>query len=179
MDVDWTAMWMPKIAIVELILRGTIMYLALFALFRVVVRRQMGSLSLTDLLLIVLIADAAQNALAGDYRSIPEGLVLCATMIGWNYLLDWLSYRSPTLRRWLEPPALPLIKEGRMQRRNMRSELVTEEELMSHLRQQGATDPKEVQSAFLEPDGTISVIKYEGSKNEQHRPTQQRRRGAV
>jgi uncharacterized membrane protein YcaP (DUF421 family) len=179
MEIDWQGMWVPKVALIELVLRGTIMYLVLFGLFRVLVRRQLGTLSLMDLLLIVLIADAAQNAMAGEYRSVPEGLVLCGTMIGWNYLLDWLAFWSPTLRSWLEPPALPLIKDGQLQRRNMRRELVSEEELISHLRQQGVDDPQEVKMACLESDGTISVIRKERSKDDQNRMTQKQQQAPV
>jgi uncharacterized membrane protein YcaP (DUF421 family) len=112
-----------------------------------------------DLLLIVLIADAAQNAMASDYKSVPEGLVLCGTLIGWNYLLDWLAFRSPTLRRWLEPAPLALVRHGRIQRKNLRQELITEEELRSHLREQGVSDLQQVEIAYMEPDGMISVIK--------------------
>jgi uncharacterized membrane protein YcaP (DUF421 family) len=55
-----------------------------------------------DLLLLVLIADAAQNAMAGEYHSISKGLVLCGTLFGWNFLLDWLAYRYDWVARLLE-----------------------------------------------------------------------------
>lgn len=159
MEIDWSALFVPKTSPVELVIRGTLMYLSLFLILRFLVRRQMGAIGLMDLLLIVLIADAAQNAMTADYNSIPEGLILCGTLIGWNYLLDWLAFRSSRLRRWLEPPALPLIRNGRVQRKNLREQLITEEELRSHLREQGVLDVKEVQLACMEPDGNISVIK--------------------
>ena len=165
MDIDWNALLVPKVSILELILRGSVVYLSLFVLLRVVVRRHVGTISLMDLLVIVLIADAAQNAMASEYRSLPEGLILCGTLIGWSLLLDWLAYRYKPLRAWLEPKPLLLIKDGKPQRRNMRQELISIEELRSHLREQGVTEFSEVRQAYIEPDGQISVLKYESGSN--------------
>ena len=68
----------------ELVLRGTAVYWALFLLFRFLLRRDAGSLGIADILLLVLIADASQNAMAGGYDSVGDGLVLIATIAGWN-----------------------------------------------------------------------------------------------
>jgi uncharacterized membrane protein YcaP (DUF421 family) len=139
------------------------MYLGLLAALRVLVRRHVGSLSLIDLLLMVLIADAAQNAMSDQYRSITEGLVLCATLIGWNFFLDWLAYRLNFVQKLLEPSPLPVIENGKLQLRNMRREFITKDELLSQLRQQGVTDMQTVKRAFIEPDGGISVVRRDGS----------------
>ena len=96
-----------------------------------------------------------------EYHSITEGAVLITTIVFWNYALDWLSRRFPSVERLLHPPPLLLIKDGRLQRRNMRHELVTEEELMSHLRQQGIAELTHVKEAYMEGDGQISIIPYE------------------
>ena len=91
--IDWRAMFVPTGSLVELVLRGSFMYLLILAGFRVF-RRDAGSLSVSDLLVVVLIADAAQNGMAGEYKSLTEGALLVATIFGWNHLLDWLSYHS-------------------------------------------------------------------------------------
>lgn len=162
MDIDWEGMLRPSMSLLELVLRGSAMYLVLFTVLRILVRRHVGSMSLMDLLLMVLIADAAQNAMSKQYQSVTEGLVLCGTLIAWNYLLDLLSYRFPALERILEPPPLPIVRAGQLQRRNMRQELLTEDEVLSHLRQQGIEDIQSVKLAYVEPDGGVSVIKYRG-----------------
>jgi uncharacterized membrane protein YcaP (DUF421 family) len=163
MNVDWSTLFTPNHSLVELVLRGSIMYLALFLLLRVLVRRRVGALSMTDLLVIVLIADAAQNGMAGEYKSITEGVILCATVIGWSLGLDWLAFHIPALRDWLEPPSRILVINGRVQRRHLREELITEDELMSQLRQHGVEYLEEVRRAYVEPDGQISVIKLEAA----------------
>jgi uncharacterized membrane protein YcaP (DUF421 family) len=71
--------------------RGSTVYLTLFFLLRIVLRRESGGMGITDLLVIVLLADAVQNAMAGDYHSVPDGLLLGATLIFWSFALDWLT----------------------------------------------------------------------------------------
>jgi uncharacterized membrane protein YcaP (DUF421 family) len=175
MSPDWQSLFIPNTPLVELILRGTLMYFALLLALRLLGRRQVGSLNLMDLLLIVLIADAAQNAMTAEYRSLTEGLVLCATLIGWNYLFDFLAFRSRWFARLLEPPPLPLVRDGQLQRRNMRSELLTKEEVLSHLREQGVEDISMVRLAYIEPDGAFSVFKHDGSNDDATRQSHKHR----
>ena len=164
--MDWKSIFFPDTPLLEIILRGSIMYIALFAMLRIVLKRQTGTLGMTDLLLITLLADASQNAMAGEYKSIPDGIVLVATVIFWNYLFDWLSFKSEWFNRLIEPPPLPLIRNGRMLRRNMRQEFITEEELMMELREQGLDDVAKVKEAFIESDGGISVIENKPKRHQ-------------
>jgi uncharacterized membrane protein YcaP (DUF421 family) len=156
--MDWKSLFSFDVPVLEIILRGSVMYISLFILLRIVLKRQAGSLGITDLLLITLIADASQNAMAGQYMSLPAGIVLVSTIIFWSYTFDWLSYKFPWFNRLTEPPPLPLIKDGKMLRKNMRRELITEDELMSQLREQGLDDVGKVKKAFMESDGHISVV---------------------
>lgn len=160
--VDWAQVFMLDTPIAEIFVRGSLTYLALFAILRFVLKREAGAVGITDLLVVVLIADAAQNAMADDYHSITDGILLVATIIFWSFALDWLGYHVPALQRFLRPPPLTLVRDGRMLRPNMRRELITEEELMSQLRQQGVDDLGEVKIACMEGDGRISVIARNG-----------------
>jgi uncharacterized membrane protein YcaP (DUF421 family) len=99
----------PESGDAEVIVRGSIMYLCMFAILRFVGRRQAGHFGPADLLVIVMIADAAQNGLGKDYSSVTEGVTLVLTIVSWEYLIDWLSFRFPALRPILKPPALRLI----------------------------------------------------------------------
>ena len=162
--MDWKSIFSLDLPIFEIILRGSVIYITLFILLRVVLKRQTGSLGMTDLLLITLIADASQNAMAGEYQSVSSGIILVSTIIFWSYALDWLGYKFPWVGRLIEPPPLPLIKDGTLLRKNMRRELITEEELMSQLRQQGLDDVGKVKEAFMESDGHISVVQQEGRR---------------
>ncbi len=156
---DLAALFSFQLSPVEIVVRGTVMYWFLFLLFRFGLRRDVGSIGIADVLLLVLIADASQNAMSGAYESIAEGCLLVATIAGWNYGLDWASYHFPRVRKWVEPAPLLLISRGRMLRKNMRQELITVEELWARLREQGVSDLSEVASAFMESGGEISVLK--------------------
>ncbi|CAA9892456.1 conserved membrane hypothetical protein [Candidatus Methylobacter favarea] len=160
-DIDWEGMFMFSASPLEIIIRGTVVYWFLFLVFRFVVRRDVGSVGIADVLVLVIVADAAQNAMAGQYKSISEGCILVSTIVFWNFLLDWLSYRYPKLGRLAQSGILCLVKDGKMLRKNMRKEMVTEEELMSKVRQQGLEDLSQVRDVYMEGDGTISVIKRE------------------
>src|SRR5689334_18120198 len=104
--VDWHGMFVPSASLLELVIRGSLIYLLIVAGFRIF-RRDAGSLSVSDLLVVVLIADAAQNGMAGEYKSITEGVVIVSTIFIWNYCLDWLSFRSRFIYWLLHPPPLP------------------------------------------------------------------------
>jgi uncharacterized membrane protein YcaP (DUF421 family) len=114
-DLDWHSMFALKGSFLDPVVRGSIMYLGMFILLRVF-RRQSGSVGIADLLFIVVIADAAQNGMAGDTKSVTEAGILIGTIIFWDYAIDWLGFRSPILGRILEPDAVILIKDGPAQR---------------------------------------------------------------
>ena len=160
MHIDWTQLFRPDTPILEIVFRGSVIYLALFALLRIGLKREAGSLGLSDLLVIVLLADAAQNAMAGQYNSLTDGLVLVATLVFWSYALDWLSYRYPQLGRFIDPPSLVIIREGRMEERELRRQLITEDQVLDYLRAQGVEELSEVYRAYLSGNGHISVITY-------------------
>jgi uncharacterized membrane protein YcaP (DUF421 family) len=143
----------------ELLVRGTLMYLGLILVMRFLLRRDIGSLSTPDLLFIVLVADAAQNAMAGEYKTLADGAVLVGTLVAWNIALDWLAFRSPAVRRLLTPDSLPLVINGRMIRQNMKKEWITREELESKLREAGIGDVGQVERAVLESSGELGIIR--------------------
>jgi uncharacterized membrane protein YcaP (DUF421 family) len=155
---DWRGIFVPDVAILEIVIRGTIIYLTLFFLLRVVLKRQSGGIGITDVLVIVLIADAAQNGMAADYRSVPEAIILVATIMFWSYALDWLGYRYPHMERFIYPRPLQLIKDGEVVRRNLNKERISEAELMSQIRLQGINDISQISEAYMERDGRVSVI---------------------
>ena len=159
MTLDWSGMFGLSVPPLELIIRGSAMYLFLFLIFRVVIRRRVGAIGMADILVLVIVADAAQNAMSGEYKSVTDGAILVGTILAWDMLIDWLNYRVPALRNWLEAPPLLLVRDGRMLHRNLRHEFVTEEELKAKLRQKGVKDVSEVAEARMESDGEISVIK--------------------
>lgn len=146
----------------ELVLRGTLVWWFLFGLFRFVLRRDAGSMGIADILLVVLIADASQNAMSGGYGTVAEGFVLMGTLIAWNAAMDWAGWRFSLMRRFFAPAPVVLVRRGHLVARNLRREYITVPELMAQLRQHGVEKLAEVKIARMEPDGNITVIRAEG-----------------
>ena len=161
--MDWHELLRIDVSPLELFVRGSAMYWLLFCVFRFVLRRDVGAVGTADILLLVLIADASQNAMSGGYTSVAEGVVLVATLIGWNYLLDWLAFRFERIERLIEPPPLVLVRRGRILWRNMRREHITRDDLLGHLRQHGLTALAQVRLACMESDGKVSVVPVSGT----------------
>jgi uncharacterized membrane protein YcaP (DUF421 family) len=157
-DVDWKQLFTPDISILEAVLRGTVIYIAIFFLVRFLPNRQIGGVGMNDLLLIVLVASAATNSLAGDHKSLTSGIMVISTVILWSYVFNWLGFKFPSIQRLFQPAAKVVIKDGRMQEDVMQKELITEDELMGKLRRQGTDDVSKVREAYIESDGQISVI---------------------
>jgi uncharacterized membrane protein YcaP (DUF421 family) len=173
--VEWDKLFVFTTSPFELLLRGSIIYLFILVLMRVL-RREPGTVGIADLLMVVLIADASQNAMAGEYRSILDGLILILTIVFWNYSLDWLTLRSKTIEKFTYPPPIPLFRNQRMDRRNMRKEFVTEAQLMSMLREHGIDDLAAVNAVFLEGSGHVSVIPAEDKENKGEEDDRQKRK---
>jgi uncharacterized membrane protein YcaP (DUF421 family) len=106
---------------------------------------------------ILLIAEAAAHAF-GDYTSMVDGVVVVATLIGWAYLLNVLSFHAPIIERLVSAPPLRVVRDGRLLRRNVRREYLTEEELMAHLRQEGIDSLDDVKAAYVEGEGNFTVV---------------------
>lgn len=159
-------MFVPTESIVEIVIRGTIMYLGMYALLRVF-RRQAGSIGMADVLVIVVIADAAQNGMAGDSRSITEALILIATIVMWDFFLDWLGFKSAWASRFLTPNPLLLVKDGRILNKNLDKEFMTEEELYAQLREEGIEDISVIKECYLESNGHFSVLTRSKSRRKQ------------
>ena len=105
----------------------------------------------------MIIADAVQNGMAGEYRTITEALVLVVTIFAWATAIDWLDFRFPRLRLAAAKEIL-IVRDGKILAANLARERVTEDELLSQLRLHGQDSPEGVERAYIEGDGHVSVI---------------------
>ncbi len=159
--VEWADLFIPAHSVAEMVVRGTLMYLALFMIFRFVVNRQRSAIGISDVLVIVLIADASQNAFAKEYKSITEGVVLVLTIIFWDLCLDWLEYHWRPIAWLIRPAPVCLVRDGRFIVAALRNEMLTREELLAQAREHGIRRVSQIKLAQMEPSGNISFITYE------------------
>jgi uncharacterized membrane protein YcaP (DUF421 family) len=162
-EINWSEMFIPSVSPWEILIRGTIIYLFCFIVMRFT-RRGISGVSISDMLIIVVIADAAQNGMSADYKSVTDGLFLILVLVFWDYMLNLIQDRVPSIGRLFYPGPVPLIKNGRLQRKNMDKNYVTYDELMSQLRQQGIEKVSQVKISCMEGDGSISVIPLDDDK---------------
>jgi uncharacterized membrane protein YcaP (DUF421 family) len=120
--------------------------------------------TVSDLLVFVLVSDAAPNAMAANYISITNGIVLVGTIFLTSLAVDWLAFRFPRVQQFVHPERKPLVVDGRVVRRTLQDELMTEPELMTQLRLNGVEDLADVKAAYLEGNGEVSVIKFPGGR---------------
>jgi uncharacterized membrane protein YcaP (DUF421 family) len=161
---DWGRVFIPEMSLPEILVRGTLTYLGLYLLLRFVLKRQTGQMSLSDLLVVALVAGVCRNPLVRDTYSVTDGLLVVTTVLAWSFALDWLCFHSPWLHKLLHAPPVAVIRDGRVLEENLRGELMTEGQLRSKLRQNGVREPAEVEEAWIEGDGQVSVVKRSDHK---------------
>lgn len=155
---DWQPIFAMSVPLLESFIRGTVMYLVVLLLMRLVGQREAGGIGITDVLLVVLVAQAAAPGLSGEASSITDSVVSVVTILFWSVVIDALSYRFPVMSHLLKSRPKPLIHKGRLNRRVMRREFMTEEEVTEQLRLYGIQDVSGVERAYIEPNGMISVL---------------------
>jgi len=156
--MDWDSLFGVHVPILELLIRASCVYWFLFLAFRFVLRRDIGALGVADILLLVIVADAAQNAIAGDYKTISEGAIVIGTIFAWNMFIDEMAFRVPWFERFARARPRELVRDGRLLEHNLRRERMTSDELHEKLRERGVADLAGVRHAHLEGDGKVSVI---------------------
>jgi uncharacterized membrane protein YcaP (DUF421 family) len=142
----------------EIAIRAALVYLALVLLLRLAGKRELGQLNLFDLIVILLIANAVQNAMVGPDTSLTGGLVAAATVVGLNAVVDRLSTRVGWLGRELIGSPTLLVNDGKLIEEYVRREGLTADVVEMALREHGVAQVSDAQMAVLETDGTISVI---------------------
>jgi uncharacterized membrane protein YcaP (DUF421 family) len=167
---DWHAIFDPSVPLLEIFARGTVVYLGLLALLRVVGQRETGAIGLHDLLVVVLIAEAIQQGLTGGYNAVPDGLMIVVVILAWSVAIDAIAWRWPRLGSIVKPRPKLLIEDGKINQKALLRELMTYDEVLSQLRLHGIEDPSQVKRAYIEPNGMISVIRRDGGETETPHP---------
>ena len=144
---------LPDVAI-----RTAIVYLFLVVALRLAGKREIGQLSILDLIVLLVIADAVQNAMVGENTTLAGGLVAAGTLIVLDRLLKRAADRSPRLRGVLESEPRLLVRDGKALPKALREEGIEDDELAAAIRGHGVLDVEDVALAVLETDGSISVI---------------------
>lgn len=150
-------MWQLTVPWLELVLRAVIIYVFLLVLLRFTGKRQVGQLSPFDLVLLLVLSNAVQNAMSGGDNSLLAGIILAGVLVLLNSLVGLLAYKSKRLEALVEGRPEILIHNGKLFTDVMQRERLTHHELNAALRAAGAASVEEVHYAILENNGHISV----------------------
>ena len=148
------------------VLRACAVYFILLAMLRVSGKRSMGQFTPFDILLVVLLGNAVQNALLGADTSVGGGLLLAATLIALNWTVGLVSARSPKVERWVEGAPVLLARDGQVYRDVLRRELISREDFEKAMREAGCLDMADIRLAVLENNGHITLVARQDPKTE-------------
>jgi uncharacterized membrane protein YcaP (DUF421 family) len=147
-----------SVSLLEIVARTAIVYGAILAGLRLGGKREIGQMTAFDLVVILLIANAVQNAMVGSDVSVTGGLVAAGALLVLNYGLGFARERVPFLRRAVEGEPTLLVSHGEYIESNLRREEIDPDLVMMAIREHGVGNLKEVEMAVLETDGSISVV---------------------
>ena len=142
----------------SIVARTAIVYVALLLGLRLAGKREMGQMTPFDLVVILLVANAVQNAMVGPDTSVTGGLIAAGVLIVGNYGVAEARERLPWLRRAVEGTPTLLINNGNFVLEHLRREGIDEDEVLMAIREHGVADVRDVRIAVLETDGSISIV---------------------
>lgn len=154
-DLAWT----------ELVIRGLVVYLFVLLLLRITGKRQLGQMGTTEFVAILLISNAVQNAMNGGDNSLGGGLILAATLIALSSLISYLTFKSRLFGMVFEGTPTLLIHHCKILKKNLDRERLNETDLRILLRKQGVHDFKDIKTAILEADGSLSITKIDDAEH--------------
>ncbi len=148
--------------------KTAIIYIAMILGLRLLGKRELGQLSIYDLVLIIVISNSVQNAMVGGDNTLLGGLVAALTLLVLNRLFTWFMMRSDRIRDWMEGEPALLVRDGKLLKSQVQKEGITTEHVLAAMREHGIDDLKQVQMAVLEVDGSISIVAKEAQIHRTH-----------
>lgn len=159
---------MPTVPVWEVVLRTVVVYIVVFALLRLAGKRELGQMSVLDLVVILVISNAVQNAMTGGDNSLTDGVVAAATLVAMNIVITRFGQRIPFFSRLVVDQPTLLLSDGEVIQSHLDREGVSLDEIEMAAREHGIPDLTGVSAAILEPDGSISIIPRSGSQIHRH-----------
>lgn len=156
----------------RIIFSTLVIYLFIVVAIRLFGKKELAQLSVVDMVFILLISNAVQNAMVGPDSTLSGGLVAASTLFIMNYIFKYLQYKFPKFGKVVEGDAIMLVYKGKVIEKHLEKARITQDELMEAIREHGVPTVKEVDLAILEVDGNISVL-----SNEYQKKTVKRRKG--
>jgi uncharacterized membrane protein YcaP (DUF421 family) len=157
-------MWVPEISILELVIRGVVVYLVLFALLRFIGKKHVGELSPFDLVVLLIISETVDGSLIGEDHSLTGGLISAATLVVVVQVVGYLTWRFRAVEKFVEGIPRILVRHGKVKDATLKQEQVTMAELIEAIRREGHSSVTSIRFAILETDGSITMAARQSRK---------------
>ena len=138
--------------------RGVLVYVLMLIVIRVLGKRTIGNFTAFDLLVALMLGEVVDEIIYGDV-SLAQGITAIVVIASCKYLTAWLSCLNPSLNGLLEGKPTEVVRHGEFVREGLRTEVMSELEVLAALRLNDLADMREVKSAIMEVDGQLSVIR--------------------
>jgi len=155
----------------SIVISSVAVYLFIVLAIRLFGKKELSQLSVIDLVFILLISNAVQNAMVGNNTTLSGGIVAASSLFIVNFLMKQAIYRFPSLSKFIQGEAIMLVYKGKMKIDNMHHTRITHDELMEAIREHGVASVSDVDLAILEVDGNISIL-----SNDFNRKTSRKRK---
>ncbi|MGH2417400.1 MAG: DUF421 domain-containing protein [Candidatus Limnocylindria bacterium] len=158
----------------DIVLRATVIFLALYALVRLMGKRELGQMTPFELIVLVVIGDLIQQGVTQNDFSMTGAVIAISTIAFWALVMSWASYLWPRAERLLEGEPRVIVRNGELLTANLRRNRLTRSEIESEMRLAGIGHLRDVAWAILEPRGKISFIQRteEGNPEGEEPPPQ-------
>jgi uncharacterized membrane protein YcaP (DUF421 family) len=158
MSIPWHDMFVLQLPILEKIIRPIVVYLFLLVGLRLAGKRELAQLNPFDLIVLLTLSNTVQNAIIGDDNSVTGGVLGAATLLAANYFVVRFIHKHRKLEKIVEGTRDLLVRDGRILKNHLNRELMTRAELIAAAHRQGIGSLAEIESAVLEPTGTITFV---------------------
>lgn len=153
----WSDIWGLDVSVLEKVIRPILVYFFLLIALRLGGKRELGQLTGFDLVVLLMLSNAVQNAIIGNDNSVIGGWIGATALLITNYIVVRLAYRYPLIENLVEGQSTLLVQGGRILKNNLAKELINSAELRTVLRRQGFDSLSEINAAILETNGSLTV----------------------
>lgn len=143
----------------DIVVRASVVFWLLWIVLRATGKRELAELTPFELILMMVMGDLVQQGVNGDDQSLTGSILAVTTMMLWTLALSYAVFRLPFARRLLQSPPTVLVRDGVVDRRALRVQRMTMEELLDEARLAGFSDVGDVAAAILESDGKVSFLR--------------------
>jgi uncharacterized membrane protein YcaP (DUF421 family) len=156
--IDWVAIGVPAISVLEKILRPLVVYSFLVLALRIAGKREMAQLNSFDFVVLLMLSNTVQNAIIGNDNSVSGGIIGAVTLLAVNFLVVRFFFAHPKLEQAFEGRPDLLIQDGKLNQARLAKELITEAELATAAHKQGIESIADVERAELDSDGELFFV---------------------